>query len=31
LMRKTYTVDRKGGAMLLVCYVGYLVYLIIKA
>ena len=31
LMRKTYTVDRKGGAMLLTCYVGYLVYLIIKA
>ena len=31
LMRKTYTVDRKGGAMLLTCYVGYLTYLIIKA
>ena len=31
LMRKTYTVDRKGGAMLLTCYVGYLAYLIIKA
>jgi len=31
LMRKTYTVDRKGGALLLACYVGYLVYLIIKA
>jgi len=31
LMRKTYTVDRKGGAMLLACYVGYLVYLIAKA
>jgi cation:H+ antiporter len=31
LMRKTYTVDRKGGAILLVCYVGYLAYLIIKA
>jgi cation:H+ antiporter len=31
LMRKTYTVDRKGGAFLLACYVGYLVYLIIKA
>jgi cation:H+ antiporter len=31
LMRKTYTVDRKGGAMLLTCYVGYLVYLIAKA
>jgi cation:H+ antiporter len=31
LMRKTYTVDRKGGAFLLACYVGYLAYLIIKA
>jgi cation:H+ antiporter len=31
LMRKTYTVDRKGGAMLLACYVSYLAYLIIKA
>jgi len=31
LMRKTYTVDRKGGAFLLACYVGYLVYLIVKA
>ena len=31
LMRKTYTVDRKGGAILLSCYVGYLTYLIIKA
>ena len=31
LMRKTYTVDRKGGAMLLACYVGYLAYLIAKA
>ena len=31
LMRKTYTVDRKGGAFLLACYVGYLTYLIIKA
>jgi cation:H+ antiporter len=31
LMRKNYTVDRKGGALLLICYVGYLVYLIIKA
>ena len=31
LMRKTYTVDRKGGAILLTCYVGYLTYLIIKA
>ena len=30
LMRKTYTVDRKGGAFLLTCYVGYLAYLIIK-
>jgi len=31
LMRRTYTVNRKGGAMLLVCYVGYLTYLIIQA
>ncbi len=31
LMRRTYTVDRKGGAILLACYVGYLTYLIIKA
>ena len=31
LMRKTNTVDRKGGAILLSCYVGYLAYLIIKA
>lgn len=31
LMRRTYTVDRKGGAVLLSCYVAYLAYLIIKA
>ena len=31
LMRRTYTENRKGGAMLLSCYVGYLTYLIIKA
>jgi cation:H+ antiporter len=31
LMRKTYTVDRKGGGMLLACYVVYLAYLIVKA
>ena len=31
LMRRTYTVDRKGGAILLTCYVGYLAYLIVKA
>jgi Ca2+/Na+ antiporter len=31
LMRRTYTVDRKGGAILLICYVVYLAYLIIKA
>jgi len=31
LMRRTYTVDRKGGALLLSCYVAYLAYLIIKA
>ena len=30
LMRKTYTVDRKGGGLLLACYVAYLAYLIIK-
>ncbi len=31
LMRRTYTVNRKGGAMLLTCYMGYLAYLIIQA
>jgi len=31
LMRKTYTVTRNGGLILLVCYVGYIAYLIIKA
>ncbi len=31
LMRRTYTVDRKGGALLLSCYVAYLAYLIAKA
>lgn len=31
LMRKTYTVTRHGGALLLFCYVGYLTYLIIRA
>ena len=31
LMHRTNTVDRKGGALLLACYVGYLAYLIIRA
>jgi cation:H+ antiporter len=31
LMRKTLTVSRSGGILLLVCYVGYLIYLIQKA
>jgi cation:H+ antiporter len=31
MMRKTYTVKRQGGAILLFCYVGYLTYLIIRA
>ena len=31
LMRKTFTVDRKGGALLVACYVVYLVYLVIRA
>ena len=31
LMRRTYTVNRKGGAILLACYAGYLTYLIIQA
>jgi cation:H+ antiporter len=31
LMRKTYTMTRKGGVILLACYVGYITYLIIKA
>jgi cation:H+ antiporter len=31
LMRKTYTVNRKGGTLLIACYVVYLVYLIIRA
>jgi len=31
MMRKTYTVTRQGGLILLLCYVGYLTYLIIKA
>ncbi|MFH1935628.1 MAG: hypothetical protein ABIN18_29175, partial [Pseudomonadota bacterium] len=30
MMRKTSTVTRKGGFILLCCYVGYLVYLIMK-
>jgi len=29
LMRKTYTITRKGGLMLLICYVGFIAYLII--
>ena len=31
MMRKTYTVTRKGGLILLFCYVGYVTYLIIRA
>ena len=31
LMRKTYTVTRGGGAILLACYLGYLGYLITTA
>jgi len=31
MMRKTATVTRKDGLLLLFCYVGYLVYLILKA
>ena len=31
MMRKTYTVTRQGGFILLFCYVGYIVYLILKA
>ena len=31
MMRKTYTITRANGAVLLACYVGYLTYLIIKA
>lgn len=30
MMRKTYTVTRQGGLILLFCYVGYITYLIIK-
>ena len=31
MMRRTYTVTRQGGLILLFCYVGYLTYLIIRA
>ena len=31
MMRKTYTVTRQGGTILLFCYVGYIIYLILKA
>ena len=31
LMRKTYSVNRRGGALLIACYVVYLAYLIIRA
>jgi len=31
MMRKTSTVTRRDGFILLFCYVGYIVYLIIKA
>ena len=31
MMRKTYTITRKDGFILLLCYIGYLVYLIVKS
>ena len=31
MMRKDFTVNRRNGVVLLACYVGYLVYLIVKA
>jgi cation:H+ antiporter len=31
IMRKTYTITRQGGFILLMCYVGYITYLILKA
>ena len=31
MMRKTSTVSRKGGLILLICYSGYITYLILKA
>ncbi len=31
MMRKTYTVTRKGGSILVICYVGYIIYLVLKA
>jgi len=31
MMRKTYTVSRRDGVILLFCYVGYIIYLIVKA
>jgi len=31
MMRKTYTVTRQGGSFLVICYVGYIIYLILKA
>lgn len=31
MMRKTYTLSRRNGAILLLCYVGYLTYLIVRA
>jgi len=30
MMRRTYTVSRQSGVILLFCYVGYLTYLIIR-
>ncbi len=30
IMRKTFTITRKGGILLLFCYWGYLTYLIMK-
>jgi cation:H+ antiporter len=31
MMRKTYTVTRQGGSILVICYVGYIIYLVLKA
>ncbi|UCB50230.1 MAG: calcium/sodium antiporter [Deltaproteobacteria bacterium] len=31
MMRNTYTVTRKGGSILVICYVGYIIYLVLKA
>jgi Ca2+/Na+ antiporter len=31
MMRKNYMITRKDGVILLVCYIGYVAYLILKA